>query len=69
MTSSDEPMISKIDINTLSTQALRVLTKAVTEFRDDGYIDSVTAFDLTLEGIDPDSALDYAEALTINTER
>ncbi len=61
-------MSSKININTLSTQALRVLTKAVTEFRDDGYIDSVTAMDLTLEGIDPDDALDYAETLTCNTE-
>jgi hypothetical protein len=61
-------MSSDININTLSTQALRVLTKAVNEFVRDGYIDSVTAMDLTLEGIDPDDALDYAETLTINTE-
>ena len=51
-----------IDIKTLSPSALRVLQHAVGQFKSFGHIDSVTAMDLTLEGIDPDDALDYAEA-------
>ncbi|MGZ2448528.1 hypothetical protein ACVIRO_001282 [Rhizobium ruizarguesonis] len=57
-----------IDIKTLSTTGLAVLTKAVNDFKREGFIDTVTAFDLTLEGIDPDEALDYAEALTSGTD-
>ncbi|WP_027684345.1 hypothetical protein [Rhizobium leguminosarum] len=57
-----------IDIKTLSTTGLAVLTKAVNDFKREGFIDTVTAFDLTLEGIDPDEALDYAEALTYGNE-
>ncbi len=60
-------MNSDIDIKTLSPSALRVLNHAVGEFKSLGYIDSVTAMDLTLEGIDPDDALDFAEAYIEST--
>ncbi|MGY5795178.1 hypothetical protein ACXHXM_34045 len=60
-------MNSNIDIKTLSRSALRVLEHAVSQFKAYGHIDTVTAMDLTLEGIDPDDALDFAEAYTERT--
>ncbi|WP_187276938.1 hypothetical protein [Phyllobacterium endophyticum] len=45
-----------------TTSAAAVMEKAKAEFLAEGSIDSVTAFDLVMEGIDPDKFIDDLEA-------
>jgi len=50
----------------ITMSAAAVLEKAKQEYLRDGYIDSVTAFDLTLEGFDPDTVI---EEIRVKKER